>query len=245
MVIHDAPGRKGTSPTTSAKAAVQCRTPLRSDRSRPAIARIASIEGCSAVPVRPNSDDRGCLFEIFREEWPGAFRTVQWNACASRAGVIRGVHVHVDYDEFYTLPSGRVFLALRDIRRASPTFGASVGIEWSADDQFAVPVPAGVAHAVFFLEDSVLAFGLSSYWTAELDVVGCRWDDLDPSIQWPVQTAKLSDRDTEAGSFADMIVNYEALSAALAGSAATRSARQKPLRAATRASHARTKNTTR
>ncbi len=119
------------------------------------------IDGCAPVPVRANADDRGCLFEIFREEWTGAFKTVQWNACSSRAGVMRGVHVHTDYDEFYTLPLGRVFIALRDIRRVSPTFGNSIGFEWSAADGFAVPVPAGVAHAVFFLDDSVLTYRLS------------------------------------------------------------------------------------
>src|SRR2546429_4153216 len=104
------------------------------------------IEGCTPVPVKANADDRGCLFEIFREEWTGAFKTVQWNALISGAGVMRGVHVHVDYDEFYTLPLGRVFLALKDIRRASPIFGKSIGLEWSAAGGFAVPVPAGVAH---------------------------------------------------------------------------------------------------
>lgn len=171
------------------------------------------IEGCTPVPVKANADDRGCLFEIFREEWTGAFKTVQWNALSSVAGVMRGVHVHVDYDEFYTLPSGRVFLALRDIRRASPTFGKSIGLEWSAADGFAVPVPVGVAHAIFFLEESILAFGLSSYWKPELDVVGCRWDDLDPSLCWPAESAMLSNRDREAGSFADMLTKYEALSA--------------------------------
>src|SRR5690349_6683472 len=117
------------------------------------------IVGCAPVPVRANADDRGCLFEIFREEWSGSFKTVQWNACAWRAGVMRGVHVHVDYAEFYTLPKGRVFLALKDIRRESQTFGKTAAFEWSATDGFAVPVPAGVAHAVYFLEDSVLAFG--------------------------------------------------------------------------------------
>ncbi len=151
------------------------------------------IEGCTPVPVKANADDRGCLFEIFREEWTGAFKTVQWNALSSVAGVMRGVHVHVDYDEFYTLPSGRVFLALRDIRRASPTFGKSIGLEWSAADGFAVPVPAGVAHAIFLLEASI--------------------DDLDPSLCWPAESAMLSNRDREAGSFADMLTKYEALSA--------------------------------
>ena len=47
----------------------------------------------------------------------------------------------------------------------------------------------------------------------ELDVVGCRWDDLDPSLRWPAESAMLSNRDREAGSFADMLTKYEALSA--------------------------------
>ncbi len=174
------------------------------------------IEGCRPVPVRANSDHRGCLFEIFREEWAGAFKTVQWNACASNAGVMRGVHVHVDYAEFYTLPKGRVFLGLCDIRRDSPTFRSSVGFEWSATDGFAVPVPAGVAHAVYFLEDSVLAFGLSGYWKAELDVVGCRWDDPELGIEWPIETALLSGRDTESGSFDGMVEEFERFSASCA-----------------------------
>lgn len=169
------------------------------------------IEGCSIVPIRANPDGRGCLSEIFRAEWPGAFKTLQWNACKSSAGVMRGAHVHVNYDEFYTLLQGRVFIALRDIRRPSPTFGASIGFEWSSDDGFAVPVPAGVAHSVYFLEDSLLAFGLSDYWKAELDVVGCRWDELDPSLNWPVGAATLSSRDSNSGSFAEMIASYETL----------------------------------
>lgn len=179
------------------------------------------IAGCAAVPVRPNADARGCLFEIFREEWPGAFRTVQWNACASRAGVMRGVHVHADYDEFYTLPSGRVFLAIRDIRRDSPTFGRTAAFEWRAADGFAVPIPAGVAHAVFFLEDSVLAFGLSDYWRAETDVLGCRWDLLDPSLRWPSATAALSPRDTESGTYEQMVDAYARLAGTLAAAAAS------------------------
>jgi dTDP-4-dehydrorhamnose 3,5-epimerase len=181
------------------------------DNTLPAI----PIEGCTPLCVTVNADHRGCLFEIFREEWAGTFRTVQWNACMSRAGVMRGAHVHIGYDEFYTLPFGRVFVALRDIRRTSPTFAKSVGFEWSAADGFAVPVPAGVAHAVLFLEDSVLAFALSNYWKSELDAIGCRWDDLDPSLRWPTGSATLSNRDTEAGSFADMLIKYETLSARL------------------------------
>lgn len=182
-------------------------------------AQAARIAGCRPVAIKANADSRGCLVEIFREEWNGAFPTVQWNACVSRAGVMRGVHVHVDYDEYYTLLTGRVFLALRDIRRHSPTFGVGFGAEWSATDGIAIPVPAGVAHAVYFLEDSVLAFGLSGYWRADRDVVGCRWDRLDPSIRWPAETATLSGRDSGAGTFDEMLAQYEVLQARMAGKA--------------------------
>ena len=68
-----------------------------------------------------------------------------------------------------------------------------------------------------FLDNSVLAFGLSGYWKAELDVIGCRWNDLDPSLRWPVESALLSDRDTESGAYDDMVLKYEALSGSLAG----------------------------
>src|ERR1700730_17457990 len=87
------------------------RIPAATMRNQPTI----PIQDCAPVSVKANADERGCLFEIFREEWAGAFKTVQWNACSSRAGVMRGVHVHIDYDEFYTLPMGRIFIALRDI----------------------------------------------------------------------------------------------------------------------------------
>src|SRR3954470_9397809 len=92
------------------------------------------IAACEVVPIAANRDSRGCLYEVYRRSWTNAFPTVQWNVCASRPGVVRGVHVHVDYHEFYTLPLGRVTLGLSDIRRASPTFGKSTQFAWTDSD---------------------------------------------------------------------------------------------------------------
>src|SRR3954465_14319233 len=99
------------------------------------------IAGCAVVATKPSPDPRGCLCEIYRAEWPGAFPTVQWNACISKAGSIRGVHVHVDYDEYYTPLAGRGLLGLHDVRRQSPTFERSVAAEWHAEDKCAVVIP--------------------------------------------------------------------------------------------------------
>ena len=173
-----------------------------------------AIDGCKKVPVQANADQRGCLFEIFRESWDGAFHAVQWNACASSAGVTRGVHVHADYAEFYTLPRGRVILGLADIRRTSPTFGKSVQFEWNDSDGFAVLVPIGVAHVVHFIEDSVLAFGLSDYWRAEMDVVGCQWNAPELGFDLPIDALR-SQRDETSGSYDDMLADYERLQAGI------------------------------
>ncbi|MFL6588556.1 MAG: dTDP-4-dehydrorhamnose 3,5-epimerase family protein [Chthoniobacterales bacterium] len=171
------------------------------------------IEGCVVIPAKRNFDSRGCLYEIYRAEWPGSVSTVQWNACISKAGVVRGVHVHVDYDEYYTLLAGRGLLGVHDIRRESPTFGQSVTVDWRADDRCAVVIPQGVAHAVSFTEDAILAFGLSRYWSADFDVIGCRWDDPALGFEIPAGEKSLSERDSESGSYPEMVESYQSLRA--------------------------------
>jgi dTDP-4-dehydrorhamnose 3,5-epimerase len=167
------------------------------------------IQDCVLVPVLANRDERGCLFEVYRQSWPGLFPTVQWNVCSSSAGVVRGAHAHVNYLEFYTLPFGRVILGLADIRRQSPTFGRSIQLNWSAHDGFAVIVPIGVAHVVFFEENSLLAFGLSGYWERDYDVVGCQWDAPEFGFTWPTRKVSQSARDATAGTYAEMLERYQ------------------------------------
>ena len=185
--------------------------------------RKAGIEGCDIVPVSANRDQRGCLYEIFRENWPGLFRAVQWNACASEQGVARGAHVHADYHEFYTLPHGEVIIGLCDIRRTSPTFGASAQFAWSDRDGVAFVVPPGVAHVVYFQTAAVLVFGLSDYWVCERDVIGCQWDAPELGFDWPRKQVRRSARDMEAGSYAAMLADYEALAARYATAGTVRS----------------------
>jgi dTDP-4-dehydrorhamnose 3,5-epimerase len=86
-----------------------------------------------------------------------------------------------------------------------------VTIDWRAEDRCAVTVPRGVAHVLWFIEDAVLAFGLSSYWSAALDVVGCRWDDPALGFEIPDGAKSLSERDDESGSYEEMVQSYEFL----------------------------------
>src|SRR4051812_49669030 len=121
------------------------------------------IDGCTVVPAKTNPDARGCLYEIYRANWPGSFDTVQWNACISKAGVIRGVHVHVDYDEYYTLLAGRGLLGLHDIRRESPTFRRSVTIDWRAGGRGGLSIPRGGGPVLWVFGDARPSFWLGRY----------------------------------------------------------------------------------
>jgi dTDP-4-dehydrorhamnose 3,5-epimerase len=172
------------------------------------------IRGCDVVPVPTNPDGRGYLQELYRRSSPHAFEAVQWNAVVSNAAVVRGAHVHAGYDEFYTLPRGRVLLGLADIRRGSPTYRKSAQFEWKAKDGFAVIVPAGVAHTILFEDDSVLLFGLSGYWRAEDEEIGCQWDAPELGLTWPARSVVRSERDLAAGDYATMLRRYEELSQA-------------------------------
>ena len=166
------------------------------------------IEGVRLLPVTCRPDGRGCLTELFRASWPGAFPTVQWNACDSRAGVVRGVHVHVDYDEVYTMPVGHVVLALHDIRPESPTRGQAFQLDWRAGDGIAVTIPRGVAHAMLCVADSLLVMGLSSYWSGDFDTLGCQYDDPRLDFAWPAGEVVRSERDRRSGTYEQMLLDY-------------------------------------
>jgi dTDP-4-dehydrorhamnose 3,5-epimerase len=173
------------------------------------------IAGCELVPVAANRDPRGCLYEIYRQSWTSAFPMVQWNVCVTHAGVVRGAHVHADYEEYYTLPKGRVVIGLTDIRRDSKSFRRSAQFDWTAEDEIAVVIPRGIAHVLLFEEESVLAFGLSHYWRREFDGLGCQWDDPELGLTWGDTRPRRSERDRNSGDFRQMLRQYEELSAKL------------------------------
>jgi dTDP-4-dehydrorhamnose 3,5-epimerase-like enzyme len=60
-----------------------------------------------------------------------------------------------------------------------------------------------------FEQNSVLAFGLSDYWKAEYDVVGCQWDDPELGFAWPARQVTRSERDAAAGTYQAMVELYE------------------------------------
>lgn len=155
-----------------------------------------TIQGVNSVPLAPNIDGRGSLTEIFRRSWDVSADPVQWNLLVSNAGVLRGMKVHVVHTDVVILLSGKTVMGLRDFRAQSTSFRKAEMIEMKPGTT-AYIIPAGVGHAFYSSEVSVMLIGVSAYWDLD-DELGCRWDDPKLGLSWPDRSPEVSDNDRAA-----------------------------------------------
>jgi len=164
--------------------------------------------GVIVRPLVPNVDRRGNLVEVYREEWGSGWRVMQFNAVMSAAGTLRGVHAHATHFDYIVLLSGRMLLALHDLRADSPTARLSYMTEFAGSAPAGVLIPAGVAHGLYFPEESIVLYGLSRHWD-QSDELLCLWNAKEFNFTWPIYTPTLSERDATAGSYADLIASFD------------------------------------
>lgn len=165
-------------------------------------------QGTVFVPLTAHADERGVFTELYRVEWETGVAPIQWNAVSSQAGVLRGVHVHLRHDDYLTVPIGRAAVGLRDLRRGSSTEGMATLVELSADTPGALVIPHGVAHGFYFYEPSLHVYAVTEYWDPN-DELSCHWADPELLIPWPVQSAKVSQRDEESQSLQALLDQLE------------------------------------
>ena len=155
------------------------------------------IQGVLTVPLSSHADDRGRFVETFRQSWLGdAPAMVQGNRSDSRRGVLRGLHYHLRQADYWYAPSGRILVAMHDMRRSSPTRGASQTLEIGEGAETGVYIPPGVAHGFQALTDATLTYLVDNYYDAS-DEFGLAWDDPTAAIPWPIADPLLSDRDKQ------------------------------------------------
>jgi dTDP-4-dehydrorhamnose 3,5-epimerase len=161
-------------------------------------------DGVELFDLTAHRDERGVFTELFREEWGSAVHPVQWNVVHSRAGVLRGVHVHPRHADYLMLAAGRMTLGLCDLRPESPTHLRAAAVELSADAPRALSIPPGVAHGFHFGADSIHIYAVSHYWDPA-DELGCRWDDPGLGIPWTHETAQISRRDADLPGLPELV----------------------------------------
>ena len=150
-----------------------------------------NIDGLFIIDPQVHRDERGYFVETYNEKdyreagIDCAF--VQDNQSQSTKGILRGLHYQLAHpqEKLVRALAGEVFVAVVDLRSASPTFGQSFGIRLTAESHRQLFVPKGFAHGYKVLSDTaVFAYKCGDFYTPG-DEYGIRYNDPALCIDWP------------------------------------------------------------
>lgn len=166
-----------------------------------------------AVLIDPDvlGDARGFFMETWQQEKfkaAGIEATyVQDNHSRSSQWTLRGLHFQVQRPQgkLVRVTAGSVFDIIVDLRRSSPSFGASWGVELSDDNHRMLWVPPGLAHGILVTSESADFLYKCTDFYSPAHERALAWDDATLNIHWPLPpgiSPKLSVKDGRGASFA-------------------------------------------
>ena len=144
-------------------------------------------------------DERGFFREAFRlQDLEGVvgrrLTFVQMNHSRSLRGALRGLHAE-NWEKLVYVAHGEVFVALADIRPASPSFGQIETFNIGGERSLSIFIPRGVAHGYCVLSEVAdYTYQATAYYDGT-DRRAVAWNDPDLAVPWPIQSPILSDRD--------------------------------------------------
>lgn len=150
------------------------------------------LEGCYLIEPKIIGDERGYFMESFNEktfeEQVGIkVHFVQDNQSFSKKGVLRGLHYQTgEYAQakLVRVLEGEVLDVAVDIRPESKTYGKSVSVLLSAENQKQLFIPRGFAHGFIVLsEKAVFFYKCDNFYNKESEG-GILYNDNALSIDW-------------------------------------------------------------
>ena len=156
------------------------------------------IEGMFIVEPTVFEDNRGYFMESYNEndfKQAGHDLTfVQDNQSKSSKGVLRGLHLQVNYPQgkLVRVIRGEVFDVGVDLRADSPTYG-----KW--------------AGAILSEDEAEFQYKCTEFYHGD-DESGIMWDDEDIAIDWPIDDIDeiiLSDKDKQWKTLKESQIKYE------------------------------------
>lgn len=160
------------------------------------------LKGVLIVEPRCFRDERGFFLESFQSpryrEAGIADDFVQDNHSRSVKGVLRGLHFTIKHPQaqIVTVMRGKIFDAVVDLRKSSPTFGCWFGAELSDEGpQRQIYMASGFAHGFCVLSEIAdLHYKVSRFYD-HADEGGLLWNDPQIGIRWPIEAPVVSKRD--------------------------------------------------
>jgi dTDP-4-dehydrorhamnose 3,5-epimerase len=183
--------------------------------------RPSRLRGVSFGRLTTFDDVRGSFAEIWRASAFGRLdagdtgmtdaRFVQANLSRSSKGVLRGLHYHRRQLDYWTVASGRAFVALVDVRPVLADQKAHAEIETRVMEAGeTVTIPTGVAHGFLAVEPLELLYLVTNEYDGS-DELGFAWDDPAVGVPWPKVPGTpdgrpiLSGRDSSNPSLAELV----------------------------------------
>ncbi len=150
------------------------------------------LPGVRLIEPRVFGDARGHFFESWNARaFAGAgidADFVQDNQSRSVKGVLRGLHYQIEHAQgkLVRVLDGAVYDVAVDLRKSSPTFGRSFGLELSADNRRMLWIPPGFAHGFLVLTPVAdFAYKTTDFWHPEHERT-LQWNDPALGIEWPL-----------------------------------------------------------
>src|ERR1700722_737215 len=150
------------------------------------------IDGVVLIEPEVFGDARGFFMETWQEQKFKAagidVTYVQDNHSRSSQWTLRGLHLQVQHTQgkLVRVAVGSVFDAVVDLRRSSPTFGASWGVELSADNHRMLWVPPGLAHGILVTSPRADFLYKCTDIYSPADERTLTWNDPALAIRWPL-----------------------------------------------------------
>jgi dTDP-4-dehydrorhamnose 3,5-epimerase len=175
------------------------------------------IPGLLIIEPRFFMDSRGYFFESYNHRDLARVGItdpfVQDNQSLSTYGVIRGLHYQLhpnSQSKLIRVLEGSVWDVAVDLRRNSPTFGKSFGIEISSENRLQLLIPKGLAHGFAVTSEKAVFFYKCDTFYSPADERGIRYDDPELDIAWPVPADKtvISDKDRNLPDFMHAEMNF-------------------------------------
>lgn len=178
-----------------------------------------NLKGCYVLEPQIFKDDRGYFFESFNENKLEAIlgykpNFVQDNQSKSTFGVVRGLHMqsgNFAQAKLVRVVQGSVLDIAVDVRPDSPTFGQSVAVELSEENNRQLFIPRGFLHGFSVLSETAVFFYKCDNLYNKDSERSVNPLDKDLNLDWKIPSEKmlLSQKDQEAQLFQAFIADYK------------------------------------